>query len=471
MKKKLSRYTVFASSLFLLSGCATQMSSYQPEVLPLPENYLVASGTEAINSLRWWEEFKSNELNTIEEKALSSLFGDNKMTGNFDLQIAFARLDQSAAALGISTANMFPSLTYNASVNDSRSKSQSNENAAGEYSDRTNYSGGLSLSYELDLWGKVAAQRQSDKFSYQASYEDMLTTVLTVSSSVATSYISLLSTRAELDILHEQVKLNSTLVELQKNRYTNGQASSLDILQQQEQLIRSQSEEPILFEQERALLASLAILTGELSTHELNITATDLPKLPPLPQTGIPADLLENRPDIRSAKYQLLAADKDLAIANLAYLPNITLGINANLASTALAVITNNWAASFVASLGGTLFDAGANAAKADQADAAARIAAITYVETVTNALNEVDTALKAEQAQVAYLENLYEQLKYEKAAEEEAQLSYLNGVDTFLRYITQLQSLQTLERSIVREEAELLKLRINLYKSLGINI
>ncbi len=463
--------TALIFSFLFLSGCAANMSTYDIPDLPLPESYLVPSGEEAVDSLRWWEAFNSPELNAIEEKALTSLFSDDRMTGNFDLQIALAKLDQSAASLDISTANLFPSLSYSSSVNDSNSETRNNENTSSTYSDRINYSGGLALSYELDLWGKVAAQRQSEEYSYQATYEDLLTVVLTVSSTIANNYINLLSTRAELDILHEQLELNSTLVELQQNRYANGLASSLDILQQQEQLVRSQAEEPILLEQERALLASLSILTGELSTYDLNITATNLPELPPLPQTGIPADLLENRPDIRAAKYALLAADRDLAIADLAFLPTITLGANANLATSALSVLLDNWATSLVASLGGILFDAGTNAARADQADAAARIAVINYVETVTNALNEVDTALKAEQAQVAYLENLNEQLRYERAAEVEAQIQYLNGTDTFLRYITQLQSLQTLERTLIREEAELLRLRVNLYKALGITL
>ncbi len=476
MKRILGRNILFALSLFTLSGCANLMTTHEPTTPPLPDSYLLtnpnADLTDALfDSSKWWEAFKSEELNAIEEKALASLYSENKRAGNFDLQIAFTRLDQSAATLWQTRTQFLPNISYRGSAGNSTSEKQSIEDGPIVRSESESYSGTLSLSYELDLWGKIAAQNQASGYRYQASYEDVLTSVLSISSSIANNYIDLLSTRSSLDILHKQVELNETLVDLQKNRYANGQSTSLDVLQQQEQFIRSKSEEPILIERERALLASLALLTGELPTSTLEVNATSLPDMPPLPPTGIPADLIENRPDIRAAKYRLMAADKDLAIAQLAYLPDFNLSVSHALSSAAFSLLLNNWTTQLLASVSGIIFDAGANIAEANQKDAAAQELAITYVKTVANALDEVNTALMAEQAQKLYLDNLYEQLKFEKAAEEEAQLSYLNGVDTFLRYITQLQSLQTLERSIVTEEAELLKLRVNLYKSLGITI
>ncbi len=455
------------TTILFLSGCATMIETYPTPEIALPDTFLTESGTSEFDSSRWWETFNSEELNSIEEKALASLFSDDKRSGNFDLQIAYTRLTQSAANLSQSRSSFFPQLDYRGSTGRTFEDSEGSNNSS--YSD--SFSGSLSLSYELDLWGKVAAASQADEFRYQVSYEDMLTTVLTVSSSVANTYIDILSTRAEIQILKDQVELNTTLLELQRTRYGFGQSSGLDVLQQQEQLVSSQSEEPILIERERAYMASLALLTGELPTYQIELTEKELPTLPPLPATGIPAELLENRPDIRAAKYELLAADKDLAIANLAYFPSINLSVSEAISSAALSVLLNDWTTSLLASITGVIFDGGSKLAEMDRKDAAAQEAAINYIKTVATALGEVNTALMAEQAQIKYLENLAEQFRLQKAAEKEAQISYLNGGDTFLRYITQLQSLQSLEKTILREKTELLKLRINLYKSLGITI
>lgn len=462
------RYSFLLMSILALQGCATTMSTYTPEELPLPSAYLKEGGSEIINQAKWWESFNSKELNVIEEKALSSLFSENKREGNFDLQIAFTRLSQSAATLKQSKSDFYPSLTYRGS---SSYANTSNQSTSSSNDETTTYGGSLSLAYELDLWGKIAAQTEADRLSYQATYEDVLTTVLSVSSSIANDYIDLLASRAELAMLDRQIELNTSMVEMQEVRFTYGQASSLDVLQQREQLIQTKSTRPTLVEEERALLASLALLTGELPTYIIPVSETELPELPPLPATGIPSDLLANRPDIRAASYRLLAADKELSIAKLGYFPSITLDITQATSSALLSVLTNSWTTTILGVITGTLFDGGNKAAAAEKQDAVTQEAAINYIQTVAEALDEVNTALMAEQAQKEYIAHLEEQLIYEKEAEKEALTSYLFGEDSFLRYITQLQSLQTLERTILRQKAALLKLRITLYKSLGMTI
>lgn len=461
----------FCLTVFSLQACATKIQTYEPEQLLLPDNFISESGSAIIDKLKWWEAFESEDLNALQEKALASLFEENKRKGNFDLQIAFTRLRQSAAALKMSKTNYFPELSYSGYTSRSFSESKESRNDSVTSAAENTFYAEFDLSYELDLWGKVAAATQADSFRYQATYEDLQTTVLTVSSTIANHYLDLLSTRAELKILEEQVKLNTSMVESQKVRYAFGQATSLDLIQQQEQLLSSEAERPILVEQERALLASLAVLMGELSTSPVQISETNLPSLPTLPQTGVPADLLENRPDIRAAKLKLLASDKDLAVAKLAYFPTITLSATTILSSTEPNLLLSNWATSLISSIAGVLFDAGNKKAEAQALDAATEELAITYIQTVTNALNEVNTALMAEKAQAEYLENLREQYIYQQAAEREAQTRYLFGTESFLVYITQLQNVQDSQRMLITEEAELLKLRVNLYKSLGMQL
>ncbi len=468
MKKSKFHCALLFTCSLCLSACANIMTSYEAEHIPLPDTFLAEGGSASINNAKWWHAFNSEELNTIQEMALTSLDSENKRSGNYDLQIAFTRLNQSAATLSQAYSVLIPSISYSGRTD---YVNNSNDSTSTKAYEETDYSANFSLSYELDLWGRYTAQAQAVDYRFQASYEDVLTAVLSISSSITDSYIDLLSTRTELAILKEQVELNTAMVEIQEVRYLNGQATSLDVLQQKEQLLQSKADEPLLIEKERALLASLALLTGNLPTYTLDISEKDLPKLPPLPETGLPADLLHNRPDIRAAKLRLQAEDKDLSAAKLAYFPSITLGVTELASVVDINSLLDDWVATIVGTVSGTLFDGGAKSAAADRQDAITQEAAINYVKTVSLALDEVNTALMAEEAQKKYLAILEEQLVYEKAALQEAETSYLFGAGDFLRYITQLQTLQNLERTLIREKAELLKLRVDLYQSLGIKI
>ncbi len=470
--RNLMRIFLFATVPLMLQGCAKDVVTYTAptaEELTLPEEFIIVSGEEVLDNLEWWKAFNSSSLNTLQEHALSSLFEKNTRQGNFDLQMAFSRLEQSVASLRKTDSSNYPSLTYRGSTGYSKSESKAESGATTYKNSNSSYSASLTLAYEVDLWGKLSAATEASRLSYQATYEDMLTSVLTISSNITNNYIDILSTRAQLKVLENQVELNSTLVETQETRFSFGQSSSLDLIQQRQQLVQSKAEKPILEEQERALLASTALLLGELPTYTVNISETALPELPPLPKTGIPAELLENRPDIRAAKMRLLASDRNLAIAKLAYFPSLSLSAGLSFSSTDLAVLLANWTASLLASVAGTIYDGGSISAEEARLNAVTEELLINYIKTVCTALNEVNEALMKEQAQVKYLENLHEQLTYQQAAEIEAQTRYLFGTDTFLRYITQLQSLQSMERTIIREQANLLKYRVTLYKSLGI--
>ncbi len=431
----------------------------------LPDAYIVDGGSEENTSFEWWRAFGSEELNSLQEQALSSLLTKDKKSGNFDLQMAFARLDQTGYALYKTFANShIPSVNYGASVSgDKDSYSFDEISESGKLS--------LSLSYEFDLWGKVAAATLADKKTYQASYEDVLTTILTISGNVANTYIDILSTRAEIKLYEEQMKLNASVLDMQKTRFSHGQVTSLDLLQQQASLLKSEAERPVLIEKERAYLASLAILLGELPTTPIEINEKELPTLPPLPETGVPVDLLLNRPDVRAAYLRLEASDLDLSVAKLAYLPNIKLSASDAFTLLNWPAAFADWSLSFGASISGIIFDGGTRRADRKRAKAGLEEVAINYVKVVATALNEVNTALMAEAAQVAYLENLKQQVDLQERASKEALNRYLLGTDTFSRYLTQIQSLQSLQGTLLKEEASLLKLRITLYKSLGITI
>ncbi len=462
-------YFIFIISIFFLQACANIDTTYAPEEIEFPTNYQAPGGEQIIDGIHWWKAFKSSELDKIQDKALSSLFGENKDTGNYDLQIAYTRLMQSEANLEQSQSSLFPSLT--ARVNNNFSN-YANQNETSRVSNESKSFGlSLNLSYEVDLWGKVAARAKASDYSYKATEEDLLTTVLSISSNITNNYIDLLATRTELRILEEQKELNASMVKSQEIRYKYGQATSLDVIQQKEQLVQANSRKPILLEQERQLLASLAILCGELPTYDLKIKEKNLPHLPPLPQTGIPADLIASRPDIRAAKYRLLAADKNLAIANLAYLPDITLSISHATSLPTIAGLLNNWATTITSAISGVIFDAGSKSAEAKRQDAITQEAAINYVKTVSQALDEVNTALMSEIAQIEYITNLHEQYAFQRAALKESETRYILGQETFLRYIIQLQAVQNMQKTLLNEKAELLKLRVSLYKSLGVNL
>ncbi|MGD8366255.1 MAG: efflux transporter outer membrane subunit [Desulfobacterales bacterium] len=441
--------------LILLAGC----SPFAPRqrTLPdgdLPAGYSLFSGNREPER-RWWEDFEDPELSSLIESALKD---------NFSIQEAWARLNQARALAVQAGAGQIPDLNVEGNLLAGRQKA----NDTAESRRLESAAIGMVSSYEVDLWGRVGAGRQAADLASSASREDVGTAAVTLSAEVANRWIGIVSQRMQKRLIEEQIRINQTLLELVTLRFKTAIVSALDVYQQKQIVENLQAEIPLVEEQEQLLLHQLAVLLGKPPRTALSITAAVLPELPPLPAAGLPADLLAARPDVRAAGMRLAVADWQVAEARAARLPALSLTGRARYGEGELDVLFDNWLVSLAANLTAPVFDGGRRAAEVDRTVSLADERLAAYRRTVLTAVKEVEDALVSEAKQQAHIDGLRQVIDTARQALEEAGNRYRNGLTDYLPVLTQLLSVQGLERDLIRRNAELLATRVSLYRALG---
>ncbi len=454
-------------SLFILTGCAPFSPSPRDAQgeLPasMPAQYMSAHtpGNSVTNATSpWWESFKNKDLDSLMAKALGT---------NFDILTAWARLRQSQAAANKALAEFFPQIDIDGRASQHRTSTQTDVELPSSQTLSESFNINLTASYELDFWGRVRSQRQAELLRHEATRNDLQTAAITVAGSVADTWIKLLGNRAELAVLNEQITINEDLVKVQIDRFNNGLSTSLEVLQQQAILAETKAEVPVL-EQEAAVLRNqLAILQGTLPGAGLKIDENaPLPTLDPIPDPGLPIQLLEARPDISAAWARLEASDWDVSVARANRLPTLRLTATQVFDAAKTTLLFGNWVASLAASLATPLFDGGALIAEEARVRAETDVNVQNYARTVATAIQEVDNALAAEKGESENLRLIEEQYKFTQAALLEAHNSYLGGITDFLNFVVELKSIQSLQRTIARQKTTVVQARIALYRTLG---
>jgi NodT family efflux transporter outer membrane factor (OMF) lipoprotein len=448
----------FAAALIMFAGCALFQPQTRPSApLALPEAYSLYTD-DAPASAQWWQSFGNTELNELIVEALSA---------NFDIRTAWSRLEQADAVARQAGAALAPSVDYSAGAEKSWMQTKRDDDPT-RHSDTQTYSASVAASYELDLWGRLDALRQSEHAELRAAREDLEAAAVTVAAEVVTTWLDILSARRQITILQDQIKLNQSLLKLQQLRFVNGQASALDVAQQREALAAANAKLPLLQLAEQLHLNALAVLLGRSSAQTIAIAQQELPDLIPMPGSGLPADLLAARPDVRAAGLRLKAADWQVSAARADRLPAVSLSAAATFSSDAADLLFSNWVANLAASITGPLLDAGYRSAEVDRTRAVAEEYLADYARTVAEAIREVENSLATEKRQTEYIALLAEQLDAARLALKNARIQYMNGQDNYLDYLIAWTSVQDLDRQLVAERAALIKNRVTLYRTLG---
>lgn len=454
------RLLLVAFSTLFLTACAL----HQPPVregspISLPERWSEGAHKGQAASGPWWTGFNNEELNRLVAKALA---------GNFDLRSAWARLRQARATLAKSGSYRYPQLDADGSTSSSSTYARSSAGGDPSYSQSERYRLGLSASYEVDLWGRINAGEASDAEQAKARRLDLESTAMSVSAEVVLDWIDIMAVREETAILLQQIEVNEQQLGLQEVRFRNGLATALDVTQQREVLAGSKAELPLLRMNEATLLHSLALLLGRAPSGDFRIGGESLPSIIPLPETGIPADLLEARPDIQAALMELRGADWDVVEAKADRLPSLSLSAEGAFSSVAAGVLFNDWLTQLAAGLTAPLFDGGRRKAEVERLEAVVEEQVAAYGQVVAEAVGEVEDALARESRQAEYIVLLEEELATARQAQNEARLRYQQGLSEYLSLLTETLNVQSLERKLVGERAALLGYRVALHRALG---
>ncbi|GAB6140432.1 efflux transporter outer membrane subunit [Methylosoma difficile] len=440
---------IITSVVFSVAGsllaCSTQITPIaNPVVVPA---HFSASGTVVVAE-KWWQAFHDDALNHLCEQALAH---------NFSLLAAFNRLEQARAIAKKSGSGLVPQLS--ASQSDSQTLTEPSGN---------NASIGWVASYELDLWGRIRSARNAAALDAQASQQDVTSAAIAITASISSTWFQIIEQRQQLALLDRQIQVNDNNVKSLAARFAGGQATAADVFQQKQLLESVKGSRLTVVANLKVLENQLAVLLGVAPGTIEFAEALQFPALPALPATGLSADLMQRRPDVRKATLQVQAADQRIASAIAERLPKLSLSAGVSTNGTDLQPLFNNWLGTIAGNLLTPLVDGGFRVAEVQRNEAVAAEAMNLYANTLLTAVQEVENALVQERQQQLLVVNLGKQVEFAKLASERINMRYVNGASDYLRWLSALLSQQSLERSLITAERQLLDYRIALYRALS---
>ncbi|PID40689.1 MAG: RND transporter [Proteobacteria bacterium] len=445
---------VFLLSIMLLYACNPFAPVKTPDASEiLPKTYGLYEA-EPADASPWWHHLASPELNRLIRDALAD---------NFSIKSAWARLRQARAMAVQAGAAVYPDLETTTSANFSRSRSGEGASTGAE-----TYGFGLVSSYEVDLWGRVQSVRQAALLDIDASRADMQAAMVSLAAEVADRWVRIIARKRQKRLLEKQLANNRTLFELIELRFRKAMISVLDVYQQQQVVANVRARIPLVEGEIRLLMHELAVLLGKPPQSALKLTQTKLPDIAGIPSVGLPADLLDNRPDIRAAGRRLKSVAWQVAAARANRLPAIRLTAGAQYGAADMNALFDTWLLSLAANLAAPLFDAGRRAAEVDRQQALADENLWAYRQTVLTAVKEVSDALSGEALQREHIHALEAAFAAARKGLDEAMARYRAGLSDYLPVLTQLLSVQELEYNLIGRRAQLILYRIGLYRALG---
>jgi multidrug efflux system outer membrane protein len=451
-----------------MAGC-TVGPKYQRPIVEMPDTFRGSADQNAkseinsIGDLKWFDVFRDEQL---QELIRTTLFN------NYDLRDAVARVDAAHANLGITRSDQFPTVTTSASMTTLRNSSSGAVPIPGNIDQaRTFGSVALNLlSFEVDLWGRLRRATEASRAELLATEENRKAVITTLVSDMATAYFDLLELDTELEIAKRTLATREESLRLIKLRQQGGVATILDV-RQAEQLVYSATQTIADLERQNEQTENrISLLLGKnpgAITRGLRLT--EQVQLPAVP-AGLPADLLERRPDIRVAEQNLIAANANIGMARAAYFPQISLtgllGFLSNQLSSLFTGATKNW--QFVPQVTQPIFTAGRTRSNVRLAEAQQQIALVQYEKTIQTAFREVSDALveyrkvKEIRAQQELLVNTL------RDRSRLAYLRYQGGVDTQLNALDADRDLFNAELSLAQTERNEMVSLVQLYKAMG---
>lgn len=453
---RVRRHTPLLALILLLGGlgaCQPFAPARRPDsVEDLPARYSLYE-PQASGPSRWWESFADQELNALVEEALA---------GNLSLPQAWARLAQSRALSVQAGAALYPEVEGMAGAG-----ATWQDDAAG-WDDDQSLSLGAAGRYEIDLWGRLRADRWAARLEADATREDLDAAAMSLAAETTLRWTEIISLDMQLDLLRRQTAINRTYLELVELRFRKALASALDVFQQRQLLEQVQAEMPLVEARRERARHALALLRGRPPRAPLNLTRESLPDPGVLPATGLPSDLLAARPDVRAAGLRLEAADWQVASARANRLPRLSLTAGARTDGERVADLFDDWIANLASNLTAPLLDGGRRAAEVDRTRAVADERLARYRETVLGAIVEVEDALVTENRQRAHIEGLLREIATARLALREARERYRKGLNDYLPVLTQLLAVQRRERDLIEQRAALVAARVGLHRALG---
>jgi multidrug efflux system outer membrane protein len=461
------RKRLYVAAAALLAGCAAG-PDYRRPPLDVPAQYRDVAPTTtsapgdaaSLGDSGWWEVYSDADLQALLAAALKN---------NFDVKIAVARIDEARAQLGSARLAYLPQLSIDASAGRAKSSDYARRPGVPRINNEDQVQ--FLASYQIDLWGQLRRMNEAARANLLASQYAQRAVSVTLVATVANAYFGLISLDSQLEITRRTVISREKFVELTRAQHERGYATGLDEASAEADLAAARATAPDLERQIAQTEDQISVLLGSNPGQIARARYGEaMPEAPPRPPAGLPARLLERRPDVTQAEQALVAANAEIGVAKAALFPNISLTGSDGSLAVPLGKLFTPPAAEWSAGVGliQPLLSVQSNLYQVELADARKREALYQYQKTVQGAFQDVADALVAYQKFGEQEREQSNQVDALRRARAIALARYRIGYASYFDVIQADRDLFTAELALAQAYANNLSALVRLYSALG---
>lgn len=467
--KKIKGLGVISAALLAATLGCTVGPGYKRPTAEVPSTWKgegpwqTATPKDSIPKGTWWQIFHDAPLDQLEQQLLDA---------NQSLSAARDRLSEARAQARIASAAFFPTVNADPSVQRQRlsgDRPLSGGTVASFPVSQNVVSIPFSVSYELDLFGRVRKTLQAANSSLQASAADLENVRLVLTAELAADYYNLRELDREASVVRQSVEIQQKGMDLVNRRHEGGVANGLEVAQQAAVLDATATQLQLVLQQRAQFEHAIAVLLGKPASNFSVVEAPLEVRVPAIP-LGVPSEILERRPDVAASERQMAFENAQVGIAMTAFYPHITLGGSGGYLSRDIATLVN--APSLFWSIGGDLLQPVVNGGR-NRANLA--LTRASYDESVANYRESVLVAFQQVEDGLSGLALLDQASKTQQAAVADSRRAleiandrYTGGVTTYLDVITAQTTLLTNERLATQLLGQQMTTAVFLVKALG---
>ncbi|QIQ86955.1 efflux transporter outer membrane subunit [Erythrobacter sp.] len=484
-----------AAGAACLSACAVTppQAPVPPAAQALPQAYGTAGARGDYEPARWWRSYDDPALDALVERALAA---------NLDVAEAIARIEEVEARYRRERAALFPQVNASTEANyanqpatglgaalGNAARGRGGEGQPGEGGGEppgqapetgpqrfsfSTYTAQVQASWEADIWGRLTNRARAADANYRATRAELQAVRIRIASEVMRNYFDLVETEQLRDLSEQQADILGERVDLAERAFLRGIGSSFELISLRESRREAEANVPRLEAALTRAKARLAVLIGDYPGRVDEFLAGVGRLTVTLPMeavpAGLPARLLEARPDIAAARARLDAARYGVAAAEAARLPQLTLNASGGLEGNepSGAFDPQNWFVNLLGALTAPIFDAGRIGAQIDISQAQMRQRAVAYGNTVLDAFAEVETALARHAAAAERVRLIAADLDGARQAADLQLRRFERGTGAYSDWLDARLNVLNSRRLMVEAERAVAEARLGVHRSLG---
>lgn len=469
-----SAILLLSVSLFGLSGCShlnmgdlkLGKTDIVAELPQAPQSATsdkpewVEPAPERMPSTDWITEFNDPVLNELVREAMGA---------NTNIRLAAAQLAAAEASAKSSRSGLYPSIGATGSASRNFIADSPGIDSSPSAANNSIFSFGNSVSWELDMWGRVRDTANAGDLAAEASNADYAGIRLSIAGATTQTWFNLIEARLQLDLAERNVQTQERALRLTKRRFDGGVSGSSDYRLARAALANAQATLAFRKQNKAAISRQLETLLRRYPAAEL-VASADLPMLPPLTGAGTPDEIYLRRPDLLAAERRMQAQGLQVDIAKKNLLPRLTLSGSSSIGGGSITRLFSleSLISSITSGLSAPIFQGGALRAEVARNDAVLHQLAESYADTALTAYREVEDALDAEEHLRERERALQVSLEEARKAEDRLEQRFSEGLASILQLLDSQSRRISTEGQYISARKERLANRVRLHLALG---